>query len=58
MNVIITGVGEDPDKMIADVDEDDYYGISTTGVSTDIEEEEALNEDGNDDENFSKGTKY
>ena len=44
--------------MIAEVEEDDQYGIRSTGLSTYTEEEEALDEDGDDDDNFSEWTKY
>ena len=57
MDVIITGVGEDTDQMIAEVDEDNQDVIRTTEVSTDTEEEEVLDEDGDDDENVNEGTK-
>ena len=43
--------------MIAEVDEDYQYGIRITGLSTDTEEEEALDKDGNDDDNVSEGGK-
>ena len=58
MDVTITGVGEYTDKMIAEVDEYNQYGIRSTGVSTDTEEEEALEEDGDDYGNVVEGTKY
>ena len=38
MDVIITGVGEDTNKMIAELDEDDQYGIMNTLVIKDTEE--------------------
>ena len=58
MDIIITGVGEYPYHMTAEVAEDNQYGIRNTGLSTYLEEEEALDEDGYDDENIREGTKY
>ena len=58
MDVIIAGVGEYPNHMKDEVAEDYQYAISTTGVSTYAEEEEALDMDGYDDENVSEVTKY
>ena len=58
MDIIITGVGEDPYQIISEVDEDDQYGIRTTVVSKDTEKEEAMDEDVDDDENVSEDSKY
>ena len=44
--------------MTNTVDEDDQYVVGDTGVIKDIEEEEALYEHGDDDDNFTEGTKY
>ena len=55
---IIIGVGGYPAHMKGTVDDNDQDVVSATGASKDTEEEDALDEDGENDDNLSEGTKY
>ena len=57
MDSIITGVGEDPTRMMAKAAYDDQDGVRTTGATIESEEEESMDEYGYDYENVSEGTK-
>ena len=58
MDVIITVVGGCIACIIYKVAEGDQDVVCTTVLITVAEEEEALDEHGDDDDNFSEGTKY
>ena len=57
MDSIITGVGEDPTRMMDEAAYDDQYGVRMTGATIESEEEESMDEYGYDYENVSEGKK-